>query len=39
MNAALSIETTGAGPPIVLLHGWALGRRFGSKGAHGWGEV
>jgi pimeloyl-[acyl-carrier protein] methyl ester esterase len=24
MNAALSIETTGAGPPIVLLHGWAL---------------
>ena len=24
MSAALSIESAGAGPPIVLLHGWAL---------------
>ena len=24
---------------VRLLHGWALGRRFGSRGAHGWGEV
>jgi pimeloyl-[acyl-carrier protein] methyl ester esterase len=24
MSAGLSIETAGAGPPIVLLHGWAL---------------
>ena len=24
MSAPLSVETTGAGPPIALLHGWAL---------------